>query len=129
VGEVVPDRHGSLDRSIGDGPSLQADPRHDVQGAKARVGPGVLVNVKQSDGLAGHRSHGFLEQAGASCQGQHRSVVVPVRMKVEQKRPGGFRQRRHGGWLAPLAHVDDALERGRFDGPHELAPVEGLNKE
>ena len=103
---------GRLERSVGDRPAGEADPRHHVEGPKPGVGALVAAEIEGGHDQLEPRDRAASSTAGpGSGQGEHGAVVVAIGVEVEQAGPGGPAEGGEDARVAPLAHVDDAFEQ------------------
>lgn len=87
---------------------------NDVRGADARVDTGVPPQVDPALRLADPRDEAVLERCGLPDQRDHRTVVIPVDVRVEHARACASercRDRRDRGEVASLGDVRHGLQQ------------------
>jgi len=87
-----------------------------VTGADARVNSGVMIQVDELRGTRDAGKGGLLERVGLTHQRRDRTVVIGIRVPVEQPRAGRRLERGPNrpphGRIETRAEVRDALDPG-----------------
>ncbi len=110
AGELVPQRHDGAEIVLGEMAGAVGHEGHDIEHAQARVRSLVRAEIEAGHDGRSQCPHRREDLVDVADQGEYGTVMVGVRVQIEQDGRGRGSQFSQKGLVTALAHVDHALD-------------------